>query len=153
MDVNPDFKDLLKILNDYSVRYLIVGGYAVMYYAEPRFTKDIDIWVEPTSANAKKVWKTLAEFDAPLEQVTEDDFWNKDLVYQISVAPNRIDIMMDIPAVHFNDAWKNRIKSYYGDIPINIISLDDLIKAKEAAGRDQDLLDLKHLKAAKKRAQ
>jgi len=150
---NPDFKDLLKILNDYSVRYLIVGGYAVMYYAEPRFTKDIDIWVEPTRANAKKIWKTLAEFGAPLEQVTEDDFWNKDLVYQIGVAPNRIDIMMDIPAVQFNDAWKNRIKSHYGDIPIFIISLDDLIKAKEDAGRDQDLLDLKHLKAVKKRAQ
>ena len=70
MDVNPDFKYLLKILNDYSVRYLIVGGYAVMYYAESWFTKVIDIWIEPTRAKAKKVWKTLAEFGEPLEQVT-----------------------------------------------------------------------------------
>lgn len=150
MDVNPDFRDLLKMLNDYGVKYLIAGAYAVMYYSEPRFTKDIDIWIEPTSSNARKLWKALAEFGAPLEQVTINDFCNKDLIYQIGIEPNRIDIMMDIPGVEFEKAWKSRKHSQYGDTPIFIMSLDDLIKAKERAGRDQDLLDLKQLKAVKK---
>jgi len=149
MEVNPDFRDLLKMLNDYSVKYLIAGGYAVMYYTEPRFTKDIDIWIEPTQDNAQKVWNALAEFGAPLEQITLNDFCNKDLIYQIGIAPNRIDIMMDIPGIEFNRAWENRIQSRYYDIPLHIISLDDLINAKEIAGRDQDLLDLKQLKRLK----
>jgi len=150
MNTNPDFRDLLKMLNDYNVRYLIAGGYAVMYYTEPRFTKDIDIWVEATPANAKKVWNALAEFGAPLEQINLNDFTNQDLIYQIGVAPNRIDIMMGIPGVEFDHAWENRIQSNYGDITIFIISLNDLIKAKEKAGRDQDIIDLKHLNAVKK---
>lgn len=147
MSINSDFRDLLKTLNDCGVRYLIAGGYAVMYYTEPRFTKDIDIWVEPTPDNAKKVWQALAEFGAPLEQVSLADFCNKDLIYQIGVAPNRIDIMMDIPGVDFDKAWVNKTESHYGDVPIYILSLDDLIQAKKQAGREQDLLDLKNLKA------
>ena len=150
MNINPDFRDLLKTLNDYGVKYLIAGGYAVMYHTEPRFTKDIDIWVEPTISNAKKLWKALAEFGAPLEKVTIDDFCNKELIYQIGVAPTRIDIMMDIPGVEFEKAWQNRIQSKYGEIPIFIMSLNDLIKAKKTAGRDQDLLDLKRLQSVQK---
>lgn len=146
MLVNSDFRDLLKILNDCGVRYLVAGGYAVMYYTEPRFTKDIDIWVEPTPDNAEKVWQALAEFGAPLAQVSLTDFCNKDLIYQIGVAPNRIDIMMDIPGVNFEAAWENKSESQYGDVPIFILGLDELIKAKQQAGRDQDLLDLKNLK-------
>ncbi|MDZ7319558.1 MAG: hypothetical protein ONB11_10410 [candidate division KSB1 bacterium] len=137
----------MKTLNDCGVRYLVAGGYAVMYYTEPVFTKTIDIWVKPTPDNAKKVWQALAEFGAPLEQVSLADFCNKDLIYQIGVAPNRIDIMMDIPGVDFEKAWKKKSESHYGDVPIYILSLDDLIKAKTQAARDQDLLDLKNLKA------
>jgi hypothetical protein len=150
MAVNPDFSDLLKILNDYGVRYLIAGSYAVMYHTEPRFTKDIDIWVEPTSTNSERVWAALGEFGAPLEQVSLADFCNKELIYQIGVAPNRIDIMMDIPGVDFIKAWQKRIQSHYGETPIFIMALDDLITAKEKAGRDQDLLDLKNLRSIKK---
>ena len=147
MSINSDFRDLLKTLNDGSVRYLVADGYAVMYYTEPRFTKAIDIWVEATPANAQKVWTALATFGAPLEQVSLADFCNKDLIYQIGVAPNRIDIMMDIPGVDFEQAWEHKSVSQYGDVPIFILGLDDLIKAKEHAGRDQDLLDVKNLKA------
>jgi len=150
MSINSDFSDLLRILNEYGVRYLIAGGYAVMYYTEPRFTKDIDIWVEPTPLNAERVWNALAEFGAPLEQVSLADFCNKDLIYQIGIAPNRIDIMMDIPGVDFFKAWDNRSPSHYDGIPIYFMSLNDLITAKEKAARDQDLLDLKHLKALRK---
>jgi len=142
----------LKILNDYKVKYLIVGAYAVMYHAEPRFTKDIDIWVEPSPENAKQVWKALAEFGAPLEQVTLTDFYNKELIYQIGIAPNRIDILMNVPGLIFDSAWKNRIQSLYGDILIYILSLDDIIIAKQNADRDQDKLDLKSLLNVKKDA-
>ncbi|MBN2010501.1 hypothetical protein JW960_14235 [candidate division KSB1 bacterium] len=78
MNVNPDFKYLLKILYEFNVKYLLAGGYAVMYNAEPRFTKDIDIWIEPSKENASNVWKALMKFGAPLEQVTVDDFCDKD---------------------------------------------------------------------------
>ena len=149
MEVNSDFKDLLKMFNDYSVKYLLVGGYAVMYYTEPRFTKDIDLWVESTKTNAAQVWRALAEFGAPLEQISLADFYNKELIYQIGVAPNRIDIMMDVPGIQFSAAWENRVSGSYGEESIFIISLRDLILAKEKAGRDQDLLDLKNLKNIK----
>ncbi len=139
------------MFNNYSVRYLIAGAYAVMYHAEPRFTKDLDVWIEPTPKNAIHVWKALAEFGAPLDQVKLSDFSNKDLIYQIGIAPNRIDIMMNVPGLTFDSAWEHRIQSLYGDIPVNILNLNDLIIAKEKAGRDQDLLDLKHLLNIKKK--
>ena len=145
MSVNTDFQDLLRAFNDHGIRYLIVGAYAVMYYTEPRFTKDLDIWVEPSLENARKVWAALAEFGAPLEQVTLNDFLNKELVYQIGIAPNRVDIMMGIKGVHFQTAWESRVISSYEKIPVNIIGLNDLIRAKKKAGRDQDRIDLKRL--------
>jgi len=151
MNQNSDFSDLLKKFNDCKVRYLIAGAYAVMYHAEPRFTKGLDIWVEPTPENAKQVWKALDEFGAPLEQIKLADFYNKELIYQIGVAPNRIDILMNVPGLVFDSAWKHRIKSFYGNIPINILSLDDIIIAKQHADRDQDRLDLKNLFYAKQK--
>lgn len=147
--MNQDFRDLFKTLNDCGVKSLVVGAYAVVYYAEPRFTKDLDIWVEATPENARRVWKALAAFGAPLENVTEADFANPELMYQVGIAPNRIDIMMSIPGVDFPSAWENRVAASYGEVPISIISLDDLIKAKQAAGREQDQLDLKSLDRAK----
>ena len=91
------------------------------------------------------MWQSLAEFGAPLEQVSLTDFCDKDLIYQIGIAPNRIDIMMDVPGVRFDTAWKNRVRSRYGEQSIAIISRRDLIRAKKRAGREQDLLDLKRL--------
>lgn len=148
MKVNPDFSDLLKTFNANGVKYLVVGAYAVMVYAEPRFTKDLDIWVEPTQDNAERVWKALEEFGAPLQQVTLADFRNKELVYQIGIEPNRIDILMGISGIRFETAWKNRNKRKYGDENMQIIGKNDLMRSKRKAGRDQDLLDLKRLKEA-----
>ena len=147
--MNQDFRDLFRTLNDCGAKYLVVGAYAVVYYAEPRFTKDLDIWVEASPENARRVWEGLAAFGAPLENVTEADFENPELMYQIGIAPNRIDIMMNIPGVDFQSAWENRVAASYVEVPISIISLDDLIKAKRAAGREQDLLDLKSLDRAR----
>ncbi|MCE5328671.1 MAG: hypothetical protein LLG01_19910 [Planctomycetaceae bacterium] len=142
MAVNLDFKELLESLNAYQVRYLLAGAHAVMHYVEPRYTKDIDIWVEPTSANAQRTWEALGSFGAPLEGVTVEDLANPDLVYQMGVAPNRIDIMMGVPGVKWETAWRNRLQTRYGGICINVMSREDLMRAKRTAGRPQDLLDL-----------
>lgn len=153
MILNPDFRDLLKILNEFDVKYLLVCGYAVMYFTEPRFTKDIDLWVEPTKANALKVWDALAKFGAPLEQVQPVDFYNKELVYQIGIAPNRIDIMMHVPGLEFQSVWSKRVVSNYIDATLNILNIDELIIAKQTSGREQDLWDLKNLQKAKRNLQ
>ena len=149
--MNQDFKDLFRILNEYRVKYLVVGAYAVIYYAEPRYTKDIDIWIEPNRGNAEKIYKALVTFGAALKNVGIKDFCNPELVYQIGMAPNRIDIMMSIKGAQFSSAWENRVKSSYGDEPINIIGLEDLLRAKEATNRDQDKIDLKSLLKVKTR--
>jgi len=146
MPLNSDYKDLFKTFNTHKVQYLVVGAYAVIYYTEPRYTKDIDVWVNPTSQNAKRVWAALAKFGAPLKNIRSEDFSNPDLVYQIGIEPNRIDVMMGISGVKFTAAWKKRKKSKYASIPINIIGIKDLAKAKKKANRDQDIIDLKNLR-------
>ena len=145
MSHNEDFKDLFRILNEENVEYLIVGAHAVIFYTEPRYTKDLDVWVSLTKINAKKLWKALARFGAPLTGITLDDFTNEDLVYQIGLAPNRIDILMGIAGVEFYEAQKRRVVSTYAGEKIYIISRSDLVKAKKASCRKQDLLDLEKL--------
>lgn len=151
MDISRDFADLFKILNRYKVRYLIVGAYAAIYYTEPRYTKDLDIWVDSSPSNAQRVYDALKEFGAPLKGVTPKDFTNRKLFYQIGIAPVRVDIIMGLKGLEFNAAWKDRKRSRYGRVPINIISLKDLIASKEASRRDGDLRDVKKLKRARHR--
>ena len=141
MSENSDFKELFRDLNAGRVKYLIVGGYAVMKYAEPRYTKDLYIWVEASNQNAGRVFQALKEFGAPLSSVNERDFTNEDLVYQIGVAPNRIDILMYVSGVDFEEAWINRVEADFDGVPAHFISRDDLIAAKRAAGRAQDMID------------
>ena len=145
MSHNEDFKDLFKLLNEEHVDYLIVGAHAVIYYTEPRYTKDMDVWVAPTKDNAKRTWKALVQFGAPLANISIDDFTNEDLVYQIGVAPNRIDILMGISGIEFKEANKSRVKSTYAGDTIYLLSRIDLIKAKRASNRKQDQLDLEKL--------
>jgi hypothetical protein len=143
---NPDYKDLFRIFSEEQVEYLVVGAHAVVFYAEPRYTKDIDIWVRPTPENANKVWTALKKFGAPLGNVTPHDFTDSTMVYQIGIAPNRIDILMGVEGVEFENAWKNKVGSAYDGIPIHILGRSDLIKAKQTTKRPQDLLDLERLK-------
>ena len=147
--VNQDFKDLFKTFKEHKIKYLVVGAYAVIYYAEPRYTKDLDIWIEPAMENARRVWKALAAFGAPLKGVSLEDFCNRELIYQIGIAPNRIDIMMNIPGLEFSSAWARKVTSSYGGEPINIVHIDDLIQAKKTMDREQDRLDVKSLEQAK----
>jgi len=111
MRVSSDYRDLFKILNRYRVKYLVVGAYAVAYYTEPRFTKDLDIWVKPDMKNAQRVYQALKKFGAPLKNISVQDFTNKKLIYQIGVAPVRVDIIMGIPGINFDRAWLNREKN------------------------------------------
>ena len=146
MPTNPDFKDLFATFNEESVEYLVVGAHAVAFYAEPRYTKDLDVWVKPSAENAGRVFEALKRFGAPLSDVTVADFTDPSLVFQMGVAPNRIDIMMGIAGLDFDSAWPNKRASTYGGIPIHVIGKDDLIGAKKASARPQDLLDLERLK-------
>jgi hypothetical protein len=141
---------MFKILNTAGVRYLVVGGYAFGFHVEPRTTKDLDIWVDPSPENVRLLYKALAEFGAPLTGVTEEDFRDPDLVYQIGVPPNRIDIIMGLEDISFDEAWKNKFETTYNDETVYVVGRDDLIKIKRTAGRPQDLEDVHGLEASRK---
>jgi hypothetical protein len=145
MLTNQDFKELLKLFIDHKVKYLVVGGYAVMKYTEPRFTKDLDLWISPTQDNAEAVFKALKQFGAPLKDLSPEDFTDKACCYQMGRAPFRLDIIMDISGLDFDSAWQAREVILLSDINVSFISKKDLIKAKELSGRPQDLLDLDNL--------
>jgi len=145
MFVNSDFSDLLKLFNDNRVKYLVIGGYAVIQYAEPRFTKDLDLWISTEPANAAAVYKALKEFGAPLADMTEADFAEEGYFYQMGVPPMRVDILMGVPGGNFEHAWKNRNEVDFDGLNVPFISRQDLIKVKKAAGRPQDLIDAKSL--------
>ena len=150
MPASLHFKELLQKLNEYQVRYLIVGAYAVMNYTEPRYTKDLDVWVDPTSENAERVFRALADFGAPTGGVMIEDFTNSDLIFQIGIAPHRIDIMMGVKGLNFAEAWSRRVQTKFEDQTMDLICKSDLIVSKQAAGRPQDLIDLEQLRKSDK---
>ena len=150
MLTSPDFKELLNLLEKYKVRYLVVGGYAVMKYTEPRFTKDLDLWISTEEKNSKAIYSALKEFGAPLKDLTPGDFTQEGYFYQMGNPPFRLDVMMSIPGVTFETAWANREQVQLEGLVIPFISKEDLIKAKETSGRDQDLIDAKELRKAGK---
>ncbi|MFO7554873.1 MAG: nucleotidyltransferase [Desulfobacterales bacterium] len=138
----------MNIFEKYKIRYLIVGGYAVMKYSEPRFTKDLEVFIATDKGNAEGVYSALKEFGAPLENLTSDDFAHKGYFYQMGKPPLRVDIMMSIPGIEFDEAWNNREVVQLGDLKILFISRSDLIRSKEASGRPQDKIDIEKLKEA-----
>jgi len=141
MFVNSDFSDLLRIFNDHDVKYLVIGGYAVVQYAEPRFTKDLDILISTDAANAEAVYNALREFGAPLTDLTPKDFSEEGFFFQMGVPPVRVDILMGIPGIHFDDCWKRRVEVDFEGLKVIFISKGDLIASKRAAGRPQDVID------------
>jgi hypothetical protein len=144
--MNSDFKELLKIFAERKVKYLIIGGYAVAKHAEPRYTKDLDIWIDNSTENAERIYGALKEFGAPLTNITVEDFTFPTLVFQIGIEPSRIDILMGLKELDFDECWERRAISKIGELEIYFISLDDLIFNKQLAGRPQDLLDAENLK-------
>jgi hypothetical protein len=148
MFVNSDFSDLLRLFNVNSVRYLVIGGYALVQYAEPRFTKDLDLWISTDAANAGAVYQALLEFGAPIEEMTEKDFTEEGYFFQMGVPPVRIDILMGIPGMGFDEAWIRRNEVDFDQLLVPFISRDDLIIVKRAAGRPQDIIDADLLSGA-----
>ena len=144
-----DLKELLRAFNAHSVRYLVVGGYAYGVHAEPRATKDLDIFISSDQENSQAVFRALAQFGAPLDGLSAADFMDGS-TFQIGLPPARIDLLQHIDGISFDEAWKNRIQGLIdGETPVVVISRDDLIRNKLASGREQDILDVKKLRAAK----
>jgi len=148
MLTNSEFRELLNLFEKHKTRYLVVGGYAVMKYSEPRFTRDLDVWIATDPDNAHSVYAALKEFGAPLTNLTADDFTHQEYFYQMGRPPLRVDIMMSIPGVEFEEAWKNREIVELDGRKIPFISRSDLIRAKKASGRPQDKIDIDKLKEA-----
>jgi hypothetical protein len=146
MRIEMDFKEFIALLNENKVKYLIVGGFAFAFYVEPRYTKDIDILVEASEENSKKIIDTLTAFGFGNIGLKEEDFQKPNQVIQLGYAPVRIDIITSIAGVTFESAWKNKVKGNYGDIYCFFISKEDLIMNKEKAARPLDIADVKKLK-------
>ena len=144
--LNEDYKEMLQILLDLKVEFIVVGAYALAAHGFPRATGDIDIWVNPDEKNSKKVYKALASFGAPISEIREDEFSQPGIIFQIGVAPRRIDLITKINAVEFEEADSDKIIVDIDDLKIPVLSIDKLIKNKMATGREKDLLDAKLLK-------
>lgn len=147
--MNSDFKDLLRIFEEEKVDYLIVGAYAVIHYTQPRYTKDIDLWIRPSKENAARVARAFYRFGLPLVEVTQSDFETGGLQYVIGVSPCQIDFLTSLPGLpDFEAASTSRSSESVEGIPIHFLGKADLIKAKTTAGRPQDLADLDELRRA-----
>jgi predicted nucleotidyltransferase len=145
--MTKDFKDLLRAFNANAVKYLIIGGHALGVHLVPRTTKDLDLFIRSDEENARAVFRAMAQFGAPLEGMSPADF-SDGTTFQIGQEPDRIDILQRIDGVSFDEAWANRIEGAIdGEVPASVISRDDLIRNKLASGREQDLLDVKKLRA------
>lgn len=148
MNLPADFNDMLSALHSEGVEFLLVGGYAVMLHTEPRYTKDIDLWVRPTRKNAEKVLKALKKFGAPRFGVSVKQLSQRDLVLMIGVEPVRIDLLTSISGVEFSAAWRRRAELKIGKQSLQVLSVKDLIINKRKLGRPQDLIDVQKLTAS-----
>jgi hypothetical protein len=147
-----DYKDLLSAFNAHGVKYLIVGGYAVIFHAQPRFTRDIDLFIRADRENAKATYEALAAFGAPLQDIRIEDLGDPNNFFRVGREPHAIDILPSIDGVDFDAAWERRIEGVIdpqSGLTVYFISAADLVAAKIAAGRMQDLADVEALRKAK----
>ena len=148
-DLASDFRDLLRAFCDHDVRFLVVGAYALAVHGRPRATGDLDVWIDPTPENAERTHSALRSFGAPLDDLTIADLTTPGVVFQIGVAPLRIDVMTRISGVEFSIAWERRVQTSFDDVAIPVLSRADLIVNKRATGRLQDLADVENLERGK----
>jgi predicted nucleotidyltransferase len=143
--LNQDFKEFIQSLNDNGVRYLLIGGYAVAVHGYPRYTKDMDIWVEMSEENAAKIVKALNEFGFASLGLKETDFLAPDQIVQLGYPPGRIDILTTVPGVEFVDCYPTRVATEVDGVTVSCIDLENLVKNKKATGRHQDWADVENL--------
>jgi hypothetical protein len=146
MQTVRDFEDMLTLLARHRVRYLIIGGLAFIYHAKPRFTKDIDLWIDPAPPNVRRANRALIEFGSPLLL----DCGAVDEIVQIGLPPNRIDLLQHVAGVRFVTAWARRIRGHYGNAPANWIDLDSLIRIKSQIDAPRHQEDARVLRAVKR---
>lgn len=152
MEEYQDFEEFISLLNKYRVEYLIVGGYAVTFHSRPKFTEDLDIWVNKTKNNALKTYKALADFGFANRDITPSDFTKDDLILQLGFRPVRIDILTSIEGVRFKKAYKNKVQGlFYNKVKADYINLDDLVLNKKSVNRRKDKEALEWLKDSNKR--
>ncbi|MBA4383222.1 MAG: hypothetical protein C0410_00655 [Anaerolinea sp.] len=142
---NQDFKEFFESLNDNHVRYLVVGGYAVAFHGHPRYTKDVDIWVERSQENSRALILAIKQFGMGSLGLKEEDFLLPDQVIQIGYPPDRIDILVSITGVEFSECYPKRVELILNDVKIDFIDLEHLKQNKKASARLQDLADLEKL--------
>jgi hypothetical protein len=147
VDTVRDLEDLLELLSQHGVRYLIIGGMAFIYHAKPRSTKAMDLWIDPEAANAERANRALAAFGSPA--FLEPDNTNE--ILQIGVAPNRVDLLREAGGLAFRDAWDRRIQSQYGQAPACWIGLDDLIAIKSRIDSPRHQEDARVLRLVRER--
>jgi len=147
MESIKDFEDILELLGKHKVRYLIIGGLAFIYHAKPRYTKDMDLWIDPAPENIKQANRALAEFGSPYTLTFE----NVNEILQLGVAPDRIDLIMNVTGATFETAWRNRIRGRYGEAKANWIDLDSLIRIKSRINNPRHQEDVRVLREVRKR--
>jgi len=143
--LSKDFKEFIELLNAHNVRYLVVGGYAVAFHGYPRYTKDLDVWIELSAQNADNVMKALNEFGFGSLGLKSEDFLESDQIIQLGYPPNRIDIVTTLKEINFEDCYKARVEVDIQGLKINFIDLENLKHNKRATGRPQDLADAENL--------
>ena len=145
--LNEDYREMLQCLAGEGAKFLLVGAYALAAHGYPRATMDIDIWVMPSRNNAEAVVRALRRFGAPLRGLTLEDLQKEDTVFQIGVAPRRIDIMTGASGLEFEGASARATRVRIEGLEIGVLSIDDLIRNKRASGRTRDLADVEALES------
>lgn len=143
--LSKDFIEFIELLNAHNVRYLVVGGYAVALHGHPRYTKDLDVWIELSPKNAENIINALEEFGFGSLGLKPEDFLERDQIIQLGYPPNRIDILTTLKDIQFNDCYKEKVEIQIQGIKINFIDLENLKLNKRATGRPQDLADAENL--------
>lgn len=143
--INKDFREFIELLNKNSVKYLVVGGYALAFHGYPRYTKDIDFWLWVSSENAKNIIKAIKEFGFSSLDLNESDFLSPGYVVQLGQPPARIDLLTSVTGIEFEECYDSREHIDIQGLPIDFIDLDSFKKNKKAVGRHQDLADLENL--------
>jgi predicted nucleotidyltransferase len=143
--LSQDFREFIQSLNDNHVRYLVIGGYAVALHGYPRYTKDMDVWVEMSPENAARMVEALEQFGFGSLGLQAADFLTPDQVVQLGYPPNRIDIITTPPGVDFESCYASRVEVEVDEVRVNFIDLENLKESKKASGRLQDLADLENL--------
>lgn len=147
--LHQDFKEFIKLLNEDEVEYLVVGAFAMAFHGFPRFTGDIDFWINNSEKNAKKVFSTIKKFGFPVDKLSEKDFSSKDIIFQMGFPPVRIDVITSVEGLNFNKSFPDRIEKVIDGLKVCYINKKDLMKNKKAAGRKKDLADYEILRKSK----